>query len=230
MRLSLEDTLHKVSFGRVLIMTDRPDQFAGLAADVVEIANAPNKPGWEKQRWFDLPPLMTTDYSLFMEWDAGVVDPALWDDEFLNYDYIGAPWWYGDGLNVGNAGFCLRSRKLMDFLAENGKQFPCVGNADDTVCRIYRRTLEVHGFKWPTDELAHKFSFECWAPHPTFGYHAMRNWPHVFEGDDLVRRTKLALNNPYIGRTDMMQQLFRMKPELESLCSSTGLEQSVSTR
>jgi len=39
------------------------------------------------------------------------IRPDLWDDGFLQWDYIGAPWTNGV---VGNGALCLESRKMMD--------------------------------------------------------------------------------------------------------------------
>ncbi len=33
-----------------------------------------------------------TDYMLIVQGDGFIVNPDAWDDEFLDYDYIGAPW------------------------------------------------------------------------------------------------------------------------------------------
>lgn len=67
-----------------------------------------------------------TDYCLIIHDDGFIVNPHLWTDDFLKYDYIGAPWylginrgltWLQDRHNlVGNGGFCIRSKKLMNEL------------------------------------------------------------------------------------------------------------------
>ena len=59
-----------------------------------------------------------TSHVLFVQYDGYVISPHLWNKVFLDYDYIGAKWpWYKDGMTVGNSGFCLRSRYLLDILA-----------------------------------------------------------------------------------------------------------------
>lgn len=65
-------------------------------------------------------------HCLLVQEDGFIVNPDLWDDAFLNYDYIGAPWlkydnedpfpWvkqYGIKCAVGNGGFTLRSKRLL---------------------------------------------------------------------------------------------------------------------
>lgn len=75
-----------------------------------------------------------TDYCLVIQWDGFILNPDNWDDEFLNYDYIGSVWhdsdiknsvWVYDGVKkngnyslVGNGGFSLRSKKLLKLTKE----------------------------------------------------------------------------------------------------------------
>jgi hypothetical protein len=37
-------------------------------------------------------PHVATSHVLVIQWDGYVVNADLWDDDFLRYDYIGAPW------------------------------------------------------------------------------------------------------------------------------------------
>lgn len=41
-----------------------------------------------------------TDYVLIVQYDGFILNPKAWMDEFLEYDYIGAPWWYTDNYNI----------------------------------------------------------------------------------------------------------------------------------
>ncbi len=66
-----------------------------------------------------------TEHVLIVQYDGFILNPRLWRDEFLDYDYIGAPWFVADWLVqdftfpkrllgtriVGNGGFSLRSKK-----------------------------------------------------------------------------------------------------------------------
>ncbi len=122
-----------------------------------------------------------TDYALIIQHDGYVKNPEAWTDEFLKYDYIGAPWWYKDGHNVGNGGFSLRSKK---FLEATYKFFTVYTAAethpeDHVICRKYRESFE-KGFdiKFAPEELAAKFSFEGWNQQGVwsgqFGFHSHR--------------------------------------------------------
>src|SRR5690349_6482270 len=55
-----------------------------------------------------------TEHCLLIQWDGYVINPEAWSDEFLQYDYIGAPW---DTNIVGNGGFSLRSKRFCELTA-----------------------------------------------------------------------------------------------------------------
>ena len=66
-----------------------------------------------------------TSHCLLVQPDGFVLFPDKWDDEWLKYDYIGAPWAYvedayidpfGRHWRVGNGGFSLRSKAFLKFL------------------------------------------------------------------------------------------------------------------
>jgi hypothetical protein len=55
-----------------------------------------------------------TDYVLINQWDGYIINFDKWSDQFFDYDYIGAPWWWkDDSLYGGNGGFSLRSKETM---------------------------------------------------------------------------------------------------------------------
>lgn len=100
-----------------------------------------------------------TDYCLIVQYDGYVKNHLAWSDEFLDYDYIGAKWWYKDGSNVGNGGFSLRSRKLLKMTADDSV-FTVTHPEDDLICRKHRKHFESRGIKFAPDEVADIFSIE----------------------------------------------------------------------
>ncbi len=73
-----------------------------------------------------------TDFALIVHADGFVVHPEMWREEFLDYDYIGAPWPLppegdtttyrdrdGNICRVGNSAG-IRSKRLMDFPKKSG--------------------------------------------------------------------------------------------------------------
>ena len=107
----------------------------------------------------DLYKYFTTKFCLIIQADGFVIDPNFWKNEFLNYDYIGAPWWYEEN-NVGNAGFSLISKKMLDFIQKDDV-IDLYPSDDDAICRINRKYLEENGIKFAPEELAADFSFEA---------------------------------------------------------------------
>lgn len=162
---------------------------------------------------YDLPNYIKTKHVLFIHWDSWIIDPSMWRPQFLDYDYIGPPWWYTDGMNVGNSGFTIRSKALMEFFAKNEKTFPMMMPEDHAVCRHYRPKLEEHGFKWAPETLAMDFAFERTRPYidsKHFGYHGMFNWPFVMGTAQLAERMAIARRDPYILKTGMIDELDRL--------------------
>jgi hypothetical protein len=87
--------------------------------------------------------------------DGYVLNGGAWTDDFLKYDYIGAPW---GGVNlVGNGGFSLRSRRLLEACSRmDGEPHP----EDDFICRRHRKDLENLGMRFAPKELADRFAVE----------------------------------------------------------------------
>ena len=201
-RMAIDDCVRVADFGEVLILTDMPKAFSGLNARVHHVSDWPSKEGWARAVWYDLPPLVKTSHMLLIQWDSWIWKPEMWRDEFLKYDFIGAPWWYRDGKNVGNSGFALKSTMLARYIRDRRTKFECNTSAeDDLLCRTYRRELETAGFKWAPEALAHNFAFECCRPSPTsqhFGFHAAFNFGEVLDRDRLIERTKIMLQSKYI--------------------------------
>ena len=119
-----------------------------------------------------------TDYCLTIHDDGFIINPHLWSDEFLEYDYIGAPWYhtvpyYGQKYRVGNGGFSLRSKKLVN-LCRNIKTN---SHEDANISIRNRDLLEHYGCKFPSVEVAMRFSLEEEIPecpfdlNTCFGFH-----------------------------------------------------------
>jgi len=132
---------------------------------------------------FDLHKHIDTKYCLLIQHDGFIVDPEMWDDNFYNYDYIGAPWPsidnhfvdpFGKVRRVGNGGFSFRSKKLLE--VSTHEHIPCVatthgdfykhhGNGyfaeDLNICVHNAHIYEQYGCVFAPYEIACKFSREC---------------------------------------------------------------------
>jgi len=133
---------------------------------------------------------VNTDFVLVIQWDGYVVDSSKWTDEFLKYDYIGAPW--SNGL-VGNGGFSLRSKRLLDFCKTNGNYMIDNGvsvgqsNEDLILTDVHKDYLLENGFNIANLKLAQQFSSEDTPYNTAFGWHGLYHVPEIIIG-----------SNPYI--------------------------------
>jgi Protein of unknown function (DUF5672) len=190
--LALEDTMKQISFGNKICVND---------TYIID----PDTMPYQQILWYSVPQCLTTSHALIIQYDGFVLDASLWRSEWLNYDYIGAPWPWHPNHRVGNGGFSLRSTRLMKFLAENRGEFPVRYPEDDTLCRVYRPALEVNGFIWAPESVAREFSFEREAPRRTFGFHGIFNFPHVLSKERLEERISLA--NAYVRSKSEWKEL-----------------------
>ncbi len=122
---------------------------------------------------------VTTSHCLVAQWDGHVLDARRWQPEFLHYDYIGATWpQFDDGHDVGNGGFSLRSRRLMEACLEPG--FDAFHPEDTAIGRENRPWLESQGMRFAPRELADAFSTERAGDlSASFGYHGVWNMPRA---------------------------------------------------
>lgn len=123
-----------------------------------------------------------TSHMLIVQHDGYVKNWKAWDKTWLQYDYIGAPWpFHKDRFNVGNGGFSLRSKRLMELcsiLELQNDKWITEYNEDHNICRIHRPYLESQGMKFAPTEVAERFSVEGWGLPPQqrkyngqFGFH-----------------------------------------------------------
>jgi hypothetical protein len=135
----------------------------------------------------DLPKLTNAPFVLIVQWDGYVVDPAMWTPAFLKFDYIGAPIAGAGGVPyVGNGGFSLRSRKLLDALTQIT---PRQGEAEDVAICVTHRERLIRDFEvvFAPVNFARRFSRETIDPGaPTFGFHAAPNLLLYASDDEII--------------------------------------------
>lgn len=129
---------------------------------------------------YDLPSYIKSKFCLTIHWDGFIVNPKSWTDEFLEYDYIGAPWPWMNFV-CGNGGFCLKSKK---FLVTQEKIVPQnrirIDRPDDVfLCIDNRQQFEKLGCKYAPRHIAQQFSTEYGGYHnyQSFGFHDFRPNP-----------------------------------------------------
>lgn len=171
MRLSL----NQIECARALLFTDATVP-AEEGIDRIAIEKLESAAAYSRFLLQSLLPQIRTTHCLIVQWDGFVLDSGNWSHEFLEYDYIGARWpQFVDGQQIGNGGFSLRSRRLLEACADPA--FVHSHPEDLAICRVNRALLErKYGIRFAPAEIADLFSFERIRPRrPTFGFHGVFN-------------------------------------------------------
>lgn len=143
---------------------------------------------WNNYILYNLTDHVDTDYCILIHADGYIINPELWRDEWLEFDYIGAPWPLpkdnfsyrtskGELIRVGNS-VGLRSKKILDMPKKLGlefKDFHGNTNEDGKLCVEWRDILKDNGIKFAPLEVAVHFSKEHTIPEneglQTFMFH-----------------------------------------------------------
>ncbi len=155
---AMRESWKQCEFGRALILSDQKvEKFAGFEIGVI----IPKISSLEEYSRFvirELHKYVTTSHCLLIQSDGYVLNGSAWRPEFLQCDYIGAPWEHQGGL-VGNGGFSLRSRRFLKACATVAPEHS--GHPEDWFISMgFRQHFEAIGMKYASTALARKFGFE----------------------------------------------------------------------
>lgn len=142
---------------------------------------------YERTRCRDMAKFFRTTHALVQEADSLLVNPFAWDDEWLGYDYIGAPWPYpfkpfphikpsypeiGAENCVGNGGFTLVSQRLCALVSElTDPNEPRMYANDIWICCSLRDQLVSQGCRFAPEDIARRFAAENIILSGQFGLH-----------------------------------------------------------
>jgi hypothetical protein len=168
--------------------------------------------GYSKFMIEDLHKFVETKFCLCIQSDGFVLNPQLWTNEFLKYDYVGAPWpnavnlnngpvdkLYFDKNKVGNGGFSLRSKKLLEICSRikfDELNFP-IKSEDMIICHFLYEEMLKAGIKFAPLNLASKFSIESLIENQnsslvsSFGFHG-KHWL----SNDYLQKLAAKSNHP----------------------------------
>jgi hypothetical protein len=143
---------------------------------------------------------------LCIQWDGFVLRGEAWDPAFLDYDYIGAPWpHFRDAYNVGNGGFSLRSRRLLEACKE--LPFDRSELEDVLICRRWRPQLEQQGIRFAPERIAQRFAYERTIPTgDEFGFHGAFNLVPLLRPAEALRLFR-SLEPAMLARSERWQLL-----------------------
>jgi hypothetical protein len=183
---AIEKSCSSINFGSVKLITH--EEIRSKFFETIQI----HKLDYEQYNKFvvyELHKYIDTEFALIIQDDGFVTGPYQWRDEFLEYDYIGAPWPlptdtfsyrdpFGNLIRVGNGGFSLRSKKLLSLptkLNLEWKSYFGFFNEDGFFTCHNRHLFEKEGCVFAPIEVAKYFSHESPIPETygitPFGFH-----------------------------------------------------------
>ncbi len=155
--MAADISTEEISFGSVKLLTSQESN----DPRVIKIPHISSVEFYSDFIIKDLHKYIDTEFALVFQADGFILNPSAWSDSFLAYDYIGAPWYHLGDLRVGNGGFSLRSKKLIDWLAVNYKKIRVKINPEDVfISKFARLYLEQAGMVFAPESVASQFSFE----------------------------------------------------------------------
>lgn len=174
---ALEYSSKNIKFNNVLLFTH--ESITHSFIDIIKIDRLSNIRLYNNFI-LSLNNFIESDFVLLIQDDGHVVNSNLWQKEFLNFDYIGAPWpasknwlkrWdkYEETeaktikrnfkMNrVGNGGFSLRSKKFLEYSSQFSE---CGQFSEDIFLTVLNYEVAVkNNINFPDVELAYSFSAE----------------------------------------------------------------------
>ncbi|HTP62161.1 MAG TPA: DUF5672 family protein [Burkholderiales bacterium] len=185
---ALRRSMAQCAFERVVFFTDRRVDQPGI--EVVVIPDIASIGDYSRFMAKALGGYIESDFALVVQYDGYVLNGRRWEAAFQNYDYVGAPW--GRASGVGNGGFSLRSRRLLQALRD--PRIAELVPEDIAICETYRDLLEgEYGLRFAPPAVAARFSFETLPPPaPTLGFHGLTHLVRIVDMDE----TELAGYKP----------------------------------
>jgi hypothetical protein len=204
------------SFDEVLIFTNHPEFYP--AQNCIQIPAITSSEAYSEFLINKIPDYIRTDFIIIAHYDGFILNPQEFSPNFYHYDYIGAPWPTWSTYNVGNGGFCWRSRRLCHSIREINQGLPVAIPEDLFICRVHRTLLEEkYKCRFADAAIASHFSFEmAIPPFPTFGFHGSRHLPAIYRNnlDHLIQHIPDRL---IIESEEFLNEVVKISPSAASL-------------
>jgi hypothetical protein len=202
---ALEYSCKNIIFSKILLLSNQKFNHPYIQTKLINKIN--NIEEYNKFCVSELVNFIETDFCLIIQPDGFVLNEKLWDDEYLKYDYIGAPWnkfhstealfrcnlIHHFNINkipyiVGNGGFSLRSKKILKEISLLHKENFNIPE-DNIFSVLYRNQLAEKNIKIAPLSLSKKFAIEHILDDQhdlteTFGFHG--KLPHLNHYLDLI--------------------------------------------
>ena len=170
-------SMQDIDFGEVVLITHRKPFGLPKQIHYKHIKKLKDIDAFNYDMIYRLHEFIETDYCLLVHADGFVVNPDMWQDKFLDYDYIGSPFPLpkddfsyrdinGNICRVGNS-VSIRSKRLLEFPTKANIPFEAdhgFFNEDGFICCKNRHLFEAAGMKYAPLEVAVYFGHENMLP------------------------------------------------------------------
>ncbi len=181
-------SMEKIEFGKVLLITHEKPENLPDTITFKKCKPLKNIDDYSTFMVYDLVTYIETPFLLHIHYDGYIIRPYKWQNAFLDYDFIGAPWPKGSQFSkdntpvrVGNGACCIRSKKLLNAiltlnLTNKNNYIDSKSDSfnEDKVSIYHRKELEEYGVQFAPVELASQFSRETTCDDSVaepFGFH-----------------------------------------------------------
>ena len=216
---AMQYSMRGIDFGDAVLITHKKPWNMPKSIRYSHTTKLTNIDEFNYKMVYELGDHIKTDFALIVHADGFVVNPEMWRDEFLDYDYIGAPWPLppegdtttyrdkdGNICRVGNSAG-IRSKRLMDFPKK--ANIPREGEyaygrmwfyEDGFICCKIRHLLEAEGMRIAPIDVAKYYAHEKMIPEvqgiKPFAFHKWEGTNAIYPNyikEPLVKRTKRIL-------------------------------------
>ena len=134
-----------------------------------------------KEFWYNMP----FDKVLIFQHDSKLLRKGI--EEFLEWDYIGAPWPFQE--RGGNGGLSLRSKDAMLKVIERFPYYPSQHGNEDC---YFSNLVEAAGGKLAPRDVCERFSCETVFKLGTLGYHAIEKYLDTEHVEQVLKQYRTA--------------------------------------
>lgn len=206
LKIALDKTMESVPHDQVYVAANEKIELS-KEYQICQLDNTFARDDYNHLVYKQLNNIIATDHVLVIQYDGFATNKNFWTDEFLEYDYIGAPlnalnpcisWDLGDRRKykwfVGNGGFSLRSKKLLEVLASDPQLTPAVKTTDGSkiLCEDIALSFDQRDYlkkeykiKFAPLKVALRFSMESVKGDIfSLGFHGLQNVPYFLSEDE----------------------------------------------
>lgn len=170
-------SMRQIDFGDAVLITHKKPFYLPKSIRYAHTSKLTDIDCFNYKMLYELTDYINTDYVMIVHYDGFVVNPKMWRDEFLDYDYIGAPWpdphddftyrdINGNLCRVGNS-VGIRSKQLLDFPGKEKLPFEAdhgFFHEDGFLCVKNKHLVEAAGMSIAPLNVAKYFSHETMIP------------------------------------------------------------------